>query len=255
MAKKKKHVQTEKERLFQEEAARKRAEKAAAAKRRRKKEAWGVLLIAGVLIALALGFSVWTITRMRNYETNYLTVKGTITDYKTHYSPSTKHSNWHYSLVISYRFEGREYELSDTAGFSAPPDELIGNTTEIYVNPQNPEQAKKVSTASSPSYVSAIAFPFGAVFYALGTALLLQERGSSFLKRALCIWLPLLVYSAASVLLYWVGLPYDGFGEVFSRVDGAIGYSVSGGLAVLAGIIDGAVCLRARKRAKRTGRQ
>lgn len=57
MAKKKKHVHTEKERLFQEEAARKRAEKAAAAKRRRKKETWGVLLIAGVLIALALGFS------------------------------------------------------------------------------------------------------------------------------------------------------------------------------------------------------
>lgn len=246
MAKKKKHVQTEKERLFQEEAAKKRAEKAAAAKRRRKKEAWGVLLIAGVLIALALGFSVWTIARMRNYETNYFTVKGTITDYKTHHSPSSTHSSWHYSLVISYRFEGREYRFTDTAGYPAPPDELIGNTTEVYVNPQNPEQAKRVSTASSPSFVSAIAFPFGAVFYALGTALLLQERGSSFLKRALCIWLPLLVYSAASVLLYWVGLPHDGFGAVFSRVDGAIGYSVSAGLAVLAAAADALITYRRR---------
>lgn len=36
------------------------------------------------------------------------------------------------------------------------------------------------------------------------------------------------------------------------RVDGAIGYSVSGGLAVLAGFIDGAVRLSARKRFKRT---
>ncbi len=36
------------------------------------------------------------------------------------------------------------------------------------------------------------------------------------------------------------------------RADGAIGYSVSGGLAVLAGFIDGAVRLSARKRFKRT---
>jgi len=66
----------------------------------------------------------------------------------------------------------------------------------------------------------AIVFPFGAVFYALGVRLLLREKGGSFVKRLLRIWVPLFAWCAASVLLFWAGIPKDGFGAVFSRVEG-----------------------------------
>lgn len=246
MAKKKKHIQTEKERLFQEKAARKRAEKAEAAKKKRIKDAWWLILIAGVLFALSLGFTVWTVARMHNYETNYVTVKGTITDYTLHH-----HSNdRHYTLIVSYAYDGQTYSFSDTAGFRARPDELIGHATNIYVNPQNPEQVKKVTTAASTSIVSAVAFPFGAAFYALGVSLLLQERESSYKKRVLCIWLPAFVCCVAAVLMFWIGLPHSGFGEVFSRIEGVVGFTVSGGLALFAAGLDGVVSrrlLRSRK--------
>lgn len=238
--KKKKHIQTEKERLFQEEAARKRAEKQAAAKKKRIRDAWWLVLVAGVLFALTLGFNVWTIARMYRFETEYVTIKGTITDYQYHHHADHRS----YTLIISYTFDGKSYEFNDTAGFRARPDDLIGNATGIYVNPQNPEQVKKVTTAASTSIVGAVAFPFGAAFYALGAALLLQEKGSCYKKRVLCIWLPVFVCCVVAVLLFWIGLPHSGLNEVFTRIEGAVGFTVSGGLALLAAGLDGAISRR-----------
>ena len=239
MSKKKKHIQTEKERLFQEEAARKRTKRAEEKRRKRIKDAWWLIGVACILFAVALGFSVWTAARMHNFETNYITISGTVSDYKVHRgTASSKRSSTHYTLVISYYYGGQSYKLSDTASYNKRPTDMIGTTTEIYVNPQNPEQAKKVTTADDPSFVSAIIFPFGTVFYTIGALLLLQEKGNSFVKRLLIIWLPLFLWCAATVLLYWIGLPNDGFGSVFTRVEGAIGYTVVAGIALLAFLTD-----------------
>ncbi|MDE7296374.1 MAG: DUF3592 domain-containing protein [Clostridia bacterium] len=242
MSKKKKHIQTEKERLFQEEAARKREERTEAKRLKRIKDAWWLVGVACIMFAVSLGFTVWTAARMHNFETNYLTVTGTVSNYKINHGTITgNHSRTTYTLVISYSYDGRAYEFSDTVAYHARPTDMIGTTTEIYVNPQNPERAKKVTTADDPSIISAIVFPFGAVVYALGVQLLLQEKGSSFTKRLFRIWLPVFLWCVASVLLFWIGLPNDGFGAVFSRVEGAIGYTVVAGVALLAICIDGIV--------------
>lgn len=242
MGKKKKHIQTEKERLFREEAARKRKEVAEIKRLKRIKDAWWLIGFALIPIALSLGFTVLTAARMHNFETNYLTVSGTVSGYKVRHGTATNgHSRTTYTLVISYTFNEREYEFSDTAAYRVRPTEMIGTKTEIYVNPLNPEQAKKVTTADDPSLVSAIIFPFGAVIYTLGVLLLLQEKGNSFLKRLLFIWLPVFVWCVISILLFWIGLPDDGFGAVFTRVEGAIGYAVIGGVALLAVLTDGII--------------
>lgn len=137
-----------------------------------------------------------------------------------------------------FRKNTNEYKFTDTIDYQAKPKDMIGTKTEIYVNPKNPEQAKRVMTAQSPSFVSAIAFPFSAVVYTLGAFLLLQEKGMSFVKRLLIIWLPIFLWCLAGTLTFWIGLPKDGFFTVFSRVDGAIGYAVVAGVALLAALID-----------------
>lgn len=229
------------ERLYREEAARKRKERDEAKRLKRIKDAWWLVGVACIVIAVSLGLSVWTIARMHDFETNYLTVTGTVSGYKVQHGSLTSSSSKRYTLVISYTFDGRTYEFSDTVAYRARPTDLIGTATEIYVHPQHPARAKKVSTADDPSFVSAIAFPFGAVLYALGVQLLLQEKGGSFVKRLLRIWLPIFAWCAASVLLFWVGLPNDGFGAVFSRVEGSIGYAVVAGVALLAAFLDGII--------------
>lgn len=240
MSKKKKHIQTEKERLHQEEAARLRAEKAAAAKKRERKDRLFLLLIACVLFALSIGFTVWTVARMHNFETNYVSMKGTITGYETRHGGVGKYrTGRRYTLIISYSYEGQSYSFSDSVSYLARPDDMVGEKTEIYVNPQNPSQAKRVSTASTPSFVSVVAFPFGAVFYAFGMALVLQEREKlSCSNRFLYIWLPLFCCCVATVLLFWVALPHDGFGAVFSRIEGAICFTVIAGLIVAVALLD-----------------
>ena len=248
MGKKKKHIQTDKEKIFQEEAARKRKELAETKRLKRVKDAWWLVGFACVLFALSLGFTVWTVARMHNFETNYLTVSGTVSDYKVHHGTATNgnYSRTTYTLVISYTVGGHEYEFSDTVAYRVRPTDMIGTTTEIYVNPLNPENAKKVTTADDPSIVSAIIFPFSAVIYTLGALLLLQEKGSSFIKRLLRIWLPVFLWCVISVLLFWTGLPDDRFSAVFTRVEGAIGYAVVGGVALLALLIDVIISKKSR---------
>lgn len=243
MSKKKKHIQTEKEKIFQKDAVRKREELAEAKRLKRTKDAWWLIGVACIMFAVSLGFTVWTVARMYNFEKNYLTVIGTVSDYEVQHGTLTnkRYSRTEYTLVISYTVDERTYEFSDVVAYRERPTELIGTSAEIYVNPQNPEQAKKVSTADDPSIVSAIIFPFAAVVYALGACLMMQEKGSSFIKRLLRIWLPVILWCITSVLIFWIGLPNGEFGAVFSRVEGAIGYAVVAGIALIAVLIDGII--------------
>lgn len=254
MSKKKKHIQTEKEKLFQEQAACKRKELTEAIRLKRVKEAWWLIGFACIIIAVSLGFTVWTVARMRNFETNYLTINGTVSDCKVNHGTLTdsNYSRTTYTLVISYDFDGRTYEYYDTVAYRERPTDMIGTKTEIYVNPQNPEQAEKVTTAGTPSFVSAIVFPFGAVVYALGAQLLLQEKGSSFFKRLLTVWLPIFLWCLASILLFWIGLPNDGLFAVFTRVEGSIGYAVVACVALLAVFVDGIISNRKSRNPKKT---
>ncbi|MDE7108269.1 MAG: DUF3592 domain-containing protein [Clostridiales bacterium] len=239
MGKKKKHIKTEKETLLHEEAVRKKQELAEAKRFKRIKEAWWFIGVACIMFAVTLGLTVWTVARMYNYETNYVTVNGTVSSYNVnHGSTSSNSSRNTYNLVITYVFNDHEYKLSDSVAYHKRPTDMIGTTTEIYVDPQNPEKAKKVTTADDPSIVSAIIFPFTAIIFTLGMLLLLQEKGGSLIKRILLIWLPVFSLCVASVLLFWIGLPNDGFSAVFARVEGAIGYTVVGGVALLAALID-----------------
>ena len=241
MSKKKRRL-TEKEILFKEEAARKREERAEAKRLKRVKDARWLLAFACIVIAVSLGFVVWTAARMHRFETDYVIFNGTVTDYEIH-KPVGKVAN-RYTLVISYTFNQREYKLFDTVSYRERHTDMLGTTAEIYVNPKNPENAKKVATADDPSFVSAIIFPFGAAIYALAGLLLLQEKSGTFVKRVLRIWLPIFLWCAACVLLFWVGLPNDGFGAVFLRVEGASGYAVIGGIALLAVVIDGIISVK-----------
>ncbi len=239
MSKKKKRIPTEKETLLHEEAVRKKQEKAEAKRKKRIKEAWWLIGVACIMVAVTLGFTVWTVARMYDYETNYVTVNGTVSSYNVnHGSIGSSSSRNTYSLVITYVFNDHEYKFSDTTSYHKRPTDMIGTTTEIYVDPKNPQNAKKVSTADDPSIVSAIIFPFAAIIFTLGMLLLLQEKGGSLVKRLLLIWLPSFLLCVTNVLLFWIGLPHDGFGAVFARVEGAIGYTVVGGVAVLATLID-----------------
>lgn len=243
MGKKKKHVQTEKERLYQEDAARKRAQKAELAKKNERRQIFVLFMIFVVLFAVSVSFAAWSIARMHNYESNYIRVTGKITDYKIHHHPIERSST--YTLVITYTYEGCTYEISDHTGYSARPVDKIGTFTEVYVNPQSPEQATRVSSSDGLSLVSVIAFSFSAVAYILWIAILLQRGGSTFYRRALCVWLPVVLLSIGTCFLFWIGLANVGFGAVFNRFDGAVGYIVVAALTAVACLVD--FCLSYRK--------
>ncbi|MDE6618065.1 MAG: DUF3592 domain-containing protein [Clostridiales bacterium] len=239
MSKKKKRIPTEKETLLHEEAVRKKQEKAEAKRLKRIKEAWWLIGVACIMVAVTLGFTVWTVARMYDYETNYVTLDGTVSSYNVNHGPiSSSSSRNTYSLVITYVFNDQEYKFSDSAAYHKRPTDMIGTTTEIYVNPKNPQNAKKVTTADDPSIASAIIFPFAAIVFTLGMLLLLQEKGGSLIRRLLLIWLPIFSLCVTNVLLFWIGLPHDGFSAVFARIEGSIGYAVVGGVALLAALID-----------------
>ena len=74
VGKKKKHVQTEKERLYQEEAARKRAEKAAAMKKEEHKNAIILLSISLAMFLLFVGFFSWHTARMSSSELSFVRI-------------------------------------------------------------------------------------------------------------------------------------------------------------------------------------
>ena len=238
--KKKKHIQTEKERLFQEEAARKRAERAETARKNRRKNIVFFLAAALLIFCTAAVLTGVHVARMRNYELNYTKTVGTVTDYKYHHSAGAGSSR-HYALVISYTFDGKTYCFNDSVAFPARPDDIIGTNTEIYVNPKNPEQVKKATTADDLSIAAVLVFAFSLPPYVIGMGLMSEEKGFGFVKRILCMWLPVFAACVLSILLCWTGFPNSSFGTAYLRTDGAIGYTVLAGLAVVGAAIDGAI--------------
>lgn len=241
--KKKKRIQTEKERLFQEEAARKRVEKAEAARKNRRRNA--VFFLAAALLFFCVASALFGIhvARMRNYELNYVQTVGIITDYEVHHNASSRNKN-NYTLVISYTFKGKDYSFNDTAAYSAPPDDLIGKNTAIYVNPNNPERAKKATTADDMCVPAVFVFAFSLPTFVIGMGLVSEEKKFDFFKRVLCMWLPVFATCVLHILLCWVGFPNSSFGTAYLRTDGAIGYTVLAGLAFVCAAIDGAITKR-----------
>lgn len=241
---KKKHVQTEKERLFQEEAAQKRAEKAEAERKRRRKELFVLPIIAAVMLALSAIFFGIHLARMRNFELNYTKAYGTVTGFERHHDSGSRGSSYRYTLVISYTCEGRTYTLHDSASYPVRPDDMEGEKVEIYVDPVNPAKAKKASTADDFSVVSVFIFGFSIPFTVFGAALVVQERGGGFFMRLAVIWLPVVAACLAAMLLCWVGFPGSSFGTAFVRTDGALGYAILSGLSLLAMLTDAIITKR-----------
>jgi len=204
------------------------------------------LSIALVLFLGFIGFFAWHTARMRDYELNYIQINGTVVDIEAR---STMSAGNHrprsaYYLVIAYEFDGNKFEFTDREGYEYRHDEWIGESTKVYVNPQNPIQAERVRSAGFVSIICACFFAFFCVTYAAGMNILLSIKGSSFKKRFLFIWGTEILIGIAFLLLFWLGLPNSGFGQVFTRIKGAIGITVVCGLVLLVTLIDGIISWR-----------
>ena len=238
MSKKKKHIQTEKERLYQKKAARAREEAKYRARCEERRSATVIFCITLALFLAFVGFFSWHTVRMRDYESNFVRVTGTITGYTAHHSSGR---GMYYYLKISYSCEGKSYEFSDREGYRYVPSGTIGKNTEIYVNPQAPERAEKVSSADFVSIICACFYAFFAVTYAVGANLFLSAKGSTFSKRFFIVWGAEILLGLAVLLLFWTGLPHSGFGAVFTRIRGAACVLAVTGVASVACLLDGVV--------------
>ncbi|MBD5131067.1 MAG: DUF3592 domain-containing protein [Clostridiales bacterium] len=205
---------------------------------------WIFLAISLALFLGFIGFFVWHTVRMRSYELNYLRMQGTIVDIKVEHSSGG--SGWSaktsYYYIISYEVDGEEYTFTDRSGheyYSAYSN--VGKTTEIYINPQDPTDVEKVSSAPFVSIICACFYAFFSVTFAAGMNILVGNYGTTFLKRLLFVWGAEILLGIIVLLLFWIGLPNSGFGEVFTRINGAIGVTVISGLVLLIALIDGIV--------------
>lgn len=207
-----------------------------------KKSSIVFLSISLALFLAFSGFFIWHTVRMRDYELNYIKIDGTFVGAEMHHSSSGNGgSSSAYYLVIEYSFEGNEYKFTDRVGHRYIKRGVIGSTTEIYVDPQNPEMAEKVSSAPFVSIICACFLAFFCVTYAAGMNILLGIKGSTFKKRFAFVWGAEIVFCFSVILLFWLGLPHSSFGEIFIRINGAIGACVISGLVALIAIIDGIV--------------
>ena len=185
-----------------------------------------------------IGFFSWHTARMRNYELNYVKTEGTVIGVDTHYNSSSRTG---YHLIISYTFKGQEHTFTDRVGHRSIKRGTIGSSTEIYVNPQNPNQAEKVTSSGFVSIICACFFAFFCVTYGAGMNLLVSIKGSTFKKRCIFVWGMEILLGILFLLLFWLGLPHSGFGEVFTRIEGAIGVTVVSCLVLCVTFIDGII--------------
>ena len=177
---------------------------------------------------------------MRDFELNYVKIKGTIVDVEAQSSSSlSEHgSRTYYYFVISYSYDGQNYKFTDRTGHHYYTEEQIGASTVVYVNPQNPRQAEKVTSAGFVSIMFACFFAFFCVTYATGMNILLSIKGSSIKKRLLFVWGVEFLLGITFLLLFWLGLPHSGFGEVFVRIEGVVGVTVILGLVLFVTLLD-----------------
>ena len=202
------------------------------------------LSISLALFLAFIGFFAWHTVRMRSYELNYIKTTGTVVGVQARHSTS----GTYYYPVISYNFDGEEYTFTDRTGYGYSPDDKIGSSTEIYVDPQDPLFVERVSSADFVSIICACLFAFFCVTYSAGMNCLLSLKGSSFKKRLTFAWGAELLLGAMVLLLFWLGLPNSGFGEVFLRIKGAIGVTVISGLVLCVAALDGVITHRLRSK-------
>lgn len=188
------------------------------------------LCISLALLLAIIGFFSWHTAIMRDYELNYVKIKGTVVDVEERHS-SGSHATHTPSrtlnyLVISYTYNGIENTFTDRVGYNNDLSDQIGTATSIYVNPQNPMQAEKVTSAGIVSIICACFFAFFCVTYAAGTNLLLSINGNTYIKRLLFVWGAEILLGIAFLLLCWLGLPHSDFREIFVRIEGAVGVCV-----------------------------
>ena len=196
------------------------------------------LCIAAALLIACIAFFTWHTVSMRNYELNFVKSKGTVVDYEVSHSTTGGRSKTSYYYVISYTYEGKEYKFTDRTGHNYISEADIGKTAKIYINPKAPSQAEVISSAPFISIICACFFAFFCVTYSAGMLSLLSNIGTSFGKRFLFVWGALIALAAVMVLLFWLGLPGSGFGEVFRRINGAVGIAVVSQLVLFAAIVD-----------------
>lgn len=206
------------------------------------------LSLAVILFCLFLGFFGWHTVRMRDHELSHVKMRGTIVDVekKRGQSAQTHASRTYYYLVISYNYEGQKYTFTDNVGYQDDVSYRIGDTTQVYVDPKNPDRAEKVTSAGFVSIICSCFFAFFCVTYAAGMNIFLSKRGSSFLKRLEFVWGVEILLGIAFVLLFWAGLPHSGIGEVFSRIEGAVGVTVTSEVVALIALLDGLISCKRR---------
>lgn len=138
------------------------------------------LSISLALFIAFVGFFAWHTAIMRDYELNYIKTNGTIVGVEEHHSSSTHHgARTYYYFVISYSYDGQDYKFTDRTGHRYYTDDQIGASTVIYVNPQNPARAEKVTSSGFVSIICACFFAFFCVTYAAGMNILLSIKGAA----------------------------------------------------------------------------
>ena len=178
------------------------------------------LTIALALFIAFVGFFAWNTANMRSYELDYVKTDGTIVGVEVHSSSGRSGSYY----VVAYSYGGQEYKFTDRSGKAL--SSKIGTTTEIYVNPENPEMAEKVSSADYVSIICACFFAFFCATYSAGMNLLVSIKGSTLQRRFIFVWGIEILLGFVVVLSFGAGLPLSGFGEVFRRIRGAVGFTV-----------------------------
>ena len=187
-----------------------------------------------IVAAIFIGIN---ISKVRKYESDYVRVTATITGLRTEHI-STDGSRRHV-MYYTYYLNGNSYEARENYYKLIDPYKIyVGTQVEIYVDPNSPNEATRLDSADLFSLVSIVPFFLGLVLYSIGAGLIISKSNKPFLKRQLFIWLPLTILCIAIMLICWLGLPNDGFGEVFSHMRGAIGYAVFAGATVAAAAID-----------------
>ncbi len=201
------------------------------------------LSIALVLFIAFIAFFTWHTTIMRNYELNYIKTKGTVVDIEKRHGTSGKYhtSSTHYYLVISYTFEEQDYTFTDRVGYNYNVYNKIGTSTEIYVNPKNPSQAERITSSGFVSIICACFFAFFCVTFAAGMNILLSIKENTLKKRFLFVWGIEILLGIVFLLLFWLGLPHSGFGDIFVRFEGAVGVTVVCGLVLCITLLDGVI--------------
>ncbi len=206
------------------------------------------LSIALVFFMAFIGFFSWHTVTMRDYELNYVRMQGTVVDVARRSSSTSGHgSRTYYYLVISYTYEEQEYTFTDRVGHNYDVRGKIGTSAEIYVNPKNPEQAEKVTSSDYISIICACFFAFFCVTYSAGMNLLLSIKRSTFKKRCFFAWGMQILLGTVFLLLFWLGLPHGGFGEVFLRIKGAVGVTVVCGMVLCVTLLDGIITRKLKK--------